>query len=80
MNSVGCRFCQGQLDEQLVTRVQEFQGQWVVIENLPALVCRQCGEQYYTPQAHDLVVALLRAQPEPSRTEVVKVYDATRAA
>lgn len=80
MNSVRCRFCQGQLDEQLVTRVQEHQGQWVVVENLPALVCRQCGEQYYTPRAHDLVVELLRAQPEPSRTEVVKVYDATRAA
>jgi YgiT-type zinc finger domain-containing protein len=80
MSDKFCMYCQGKLRDQLVTRVQEYDGHWIVIENLPALVCEQCGERYYTPDAHDLVVSLVRAQPEPARTEIVRVYDAARAA
>lgn len=80
MSDQRCMYCQGKLQPQHVTRVQEYQGRWVVVENLPALVCEQCGERFYTPEAHDLVVALLSGQAEPVRTETVAVYDAANAA
>ena len=51
-----------------------------MIENLPALVCRQCGERFYTPDMHDLVVALLQGQAEPARTDTIEVYNAARIA
>ena len=76
MNDHECLYCDGHLEAQLVTRLQSYQGRWVVIENVPALVCRQCGERFYTPQAHDLVVSLLTGHAAPTRTEVVQVYDA----
>ena len=72
-----CRICKGQLEERLVTRVQEFKGNWYIIENLPALVCRQCGETYYTPQAHDRVIDLITGGAEPVRMEQVAVLDAS---
>ena len=79
MSEQRCLYCQGQLEQQLVTRVQEYQGRWVVIENLPALVCRQCGARFYTPQAHDLVVELVSGSTRPTRTEIVDVFDAAQA-
>jgi len=72
-----CRMCKGQLEEQRVTRVQEYQGQWYIIENLPALVCRQCGDIYYTPQAHDRVIDLITSDATPVRVEHVSVLDAS---
>jgi hypothetical protein len=47
-----------------------------VIENALALVSRQCGEQFFTPDAHDLVVELITGKGKPAREETVPVYDA----
>ncbi|MBC7256025.1 MAG: YgiT-type zinc finger protein [Chloroflexi bacterium] len=75
-----CLYCQGPLVPRRVTRVQEVAGRWVVIENLPALVCAQCGAQFYTPEVHDWVLALTRGEAKPVRIEQVDVYDATQVA
>lgn len=74
-----CRICRGQLQERRVTRVQEYKGHWYIIENLPALVCNQCGETYYTPEAHDRVIDLITGEVEPVRMESVAVLDASKA-
>jgi YgiT-type zinc finger domain-containing protein len=71
-------YCQGYLELRRVNRLQQYQDRWVIIENLPALVCTQCGERYYTPQTHDFVVALLTGQTAPERTAVVDIYDAAQ--
>jgi YgiT-type zinc finger domain-containing protein len=67
-----------QLKARTVTRVQRYQEQWYVIENLPALVCEQCGETYFTPDAHDSVVELITSGTPPLRMEAVAVYDAAQ--
>jgi hypothetical protein len=51
----------------------------VLIENVPARVCSQCGEPFFTPAAHDLVVDLISGKSKPVRTETVAVYDAELA-
>jgi YgiT-type zinc finger domain-containing protein len=68
-------YCEGELESQLVTRLQHYQGHWVIIENVPTLVCQQCGERFYPPQAHDLVVSFITGHQPPVRTEIVQVYD-----
>lgn len=74
-----CLYCKGQLEEKLVSRMQEYRGRWFLIENLPALVCRQCGETFFTPQAHSLVLRLVQEGAEPVRVETLDVLDASRA-
>jgi YgiT-type zinc finger domain-containing protein len=71
-----CDHCGGHLEAQRVTRLQQYEGRWILIENVPALMCRQCGEQYFTPDAHDVVVDLITKGGEPARVESVAVYDA----
>jgi YgiT-type zinc finger domain-containing protein len=77
--NTACIFRKGQLEERLVTRVQEYEGPWCIIENPPALVCRQCGEMFYTPQAHDRVIDLITGGAEPVRMESVAVMDTSNA-
>ncbi|RMG84317.1 MAG: YgiT-type zinc finger protein [Chloroflexi bacterium] len=72
-----CRICHGELEERRVTRLQAYNGKWYIIENLPALVCRQCGEVYYTPEAHDRVIELITSDEPPARIEQVAVLDAS---
>lgn len=70
-----CLYCRGHLEEQLVTRLQEYEGHWFMIENLPAMVCRQCGETYFSPQAHDRVVDLITGDTKPVRVASVSAFD-----
>ncbi len=72
-----CVYCHGQLEERRVSRMQEYNGRWILIENLQALVCEDCGETYFTPEAHDQVVALITGKQPPSRIETVEVMDAS---
>lgn len=74
-----CLYCKGHLEAQLVTRFQEFEGCWYIIENLSALVCPQCSGTFYTPEAHDRVVELITGHADPVRVESVSVMDASKA-
>lgn len=40
-----CPFCKGDTCEQLIRYVQQYDSRVVVVENVPADVCSQCGEQ-----------------------------------
>ncbi len=72
-----CLYCKGQLEERRVSSVQEYHGQWYLIEHVPALVCKQCGETFYTPEAHSLGLRLVRESVEPVRVESLAVLDAS---
>lgn len=72
-----CLISQGHLNEHRITRLQQYQGRWFIIENMPAWACSQCGEVYYTPDAHDHVVDLLTSETSPVRFETGAVLDAT---
>ncbi len=73
-----CLYCKGQLEARLVTRVQDYNGHWYIIENLPAMVCTQCGEIFYTAESHDRVIDLITGGTEPVRLETVAVMDASK--
>ncbi len=45
-----CAFCKGDLEEKTVTYTTEYKGRVVVVENVPALVCKQCGETAFRPE------------------------------
>jgi YgiT-type zinc finger domain-containing protein len=76
MSGTDCYWCKGDLEETLVSRVQKYHDRWYLIENVPALVCSQCGETYYTPDAHDMILSLLQEQNDPVRVEPLNVLDA----
>ncbi|UOF90718.1 type II toxin-antitoxin system MqsA family antitoxin [Fodinisporobacter ferrooxydans] len=42
-----CYLCQGEIEQKLVTVEREWKGKKIIIENVPAEVCDQCGERYF---------------------------------
>jgi YgiT-type zinc finger domain-containing protein len=75
-----CALCQGRMTEQLVTYSQFINGQFVIVENVPALVCEQCGDRLYSPDVVERLQELIWSQAKPVRTVTVPVYDLERAA
>lgn len=74
-----CLYCKGTLEEKIVNRVQEYQGRWYLVENVPALVCQQCGETFFKPATHDLILRLVQSGNPPTRIEQLDVIDASKA-
>jgi YgiT-type zinc finger domain-containing protein len=67
-------------DERLVTYSQEVDGRFVVIENVPCRVCRQTGEQLFSPETVDRLQAIIRSRRNPIRVLETPVYEFSAAA
>lgn len=50
MTPKNCNFCKGDLQEDTTEFIGRIKDQVVIISNIPALVCTQCQEAYYTPK------------------------------
>ena len=75
-----CAFCKGNTEERLITYVQEYKGRVVIIENVPAEVCTQCGEKFIGPEVAEKIQRLVWEQPAPKRRADVPVYDLAEVA
>ena len=45
-----CIMCKGDIASTKHTYIQEFNNCIIIIKNVPALVCSQCGEVYYSDE------------------------------
>ena len=70
-----CNVCQGNLHQELVTYTQWYEGRLVIVENVPAWVCGQCGETYYDPDIVEQVQQRIWSNDEPVRVIEAVVYD-----
>jgi YgiT-type zinc finger domain-containing protein len=71
-----CYFCKGAVKPERVTHVHRWKGQVIILEDVPADVCQQCGEVYLAPnvlQAMDRIVELNQKE-KPKKQLVVPVY------
>ena len=44
-----CTFCGGEVEEKRIDYDYRRRGHLLVMRNVPAGVCRQCGEKYFRP-------------------------------
>ena len=55
-----CSLCGGELEEKEVEVIKKAGGKVVVIKEVPALVCQQCGERYFSIDTVEHVNELLK--------------------
>lgn len=72
---VQCWRCGGLMVEGVTRYVGSGRDATIVIENIPAGVCEQCGESGFSLAIAKVVERLLNDLPTPSRTDTVPVYD-----
>jgi YgiT-type zinc finger domain-containing protein len=62
-------------EDRQVTYTVETDGRIIVIEHVPARVCIQTGEQFFSPQTVERIHAIISGQAKPARTMQTPVYD-----
>ena len=77
-----CRSCLSKdtFEERKVAQPFKFNGQIVIFENVPALVCSQCGETLLSAETARRIDELGRGERPPSRLDQVPVYDLSEVA
>ncbi len=70
-----CSFCQGQVTERLIEHEYRWQGELVVFEQVPAGVCQQCGEVYFTVDTVKALEQTVLSKAKPKRTIQVPVFE-----
>jgi YgiT-type zinc finger domain-containing protein len=74
-----CGICKAETGERLVTHTEELNGTVVVIRHVPAQVCPECGNTWYTGKVAARLEAIT-AQAQAARTDVAVVTYAENAA
>ncbi len=58
-----------------VTYTLEFGGKFYIIEHVPARVCRETGEQFFSPETVERIQALIKGGKKPTRVIKTPVYE-----
>ena len=61
--------------ERRVSYTLEVQGKLVVVENVPARVCLETGEQFFSPETVEKLQQMAWGKLQPKRTIQTPVYD-----
>lgn len=69
-----CSFCDGDLEEQRVQYEYRWEGKLFVFEDVPARVCRQCGEKHFDARVVKAMEQAVLKQLEPKRILRVPVF------
>jgi YgiT-type zinc finger domain-containing protein len=63
------------LVERKVTYALEVNGKFFVIENVPARVCEETGEQFFSPETVERLQQIIREENQPKRVIETPVYE-----
>ena len=61
--------------EQKVNKVYEIDGSPVIVQNIPAMVCNNCGEKYFSGATHDKIMNLIYDNEIVTETVPAKSYE-----
>ena len=69
-----CYFCGGNIETRRVTAENWWGETLALVENVPALVCRNCGEYYFEAETCKKLDHLRATPPPALKTVQVPVY------
>lgn len=72
---MNCHFCQNKLKPKKVTYNINRQGYDVILREVPAFICQECGEVFFEEKSVDLIQSLIRDIDK--KTELVKQVTVT---
>jgi YgiT-type zinc finger domain-containing protein len=55
-----CHFCGGKVTAKRINVMRHWKDRYVLIENVPAHVCTQCGERYYDATVAEAMDQIMR--------------------
>lgn len=73
-----CYYCHGAVTEKIMDVDYRWKGQLYIIEQVPAGVCIQCGERYFTAEVEQSIDKVIQSK-EIKRLENIPVKEFTFA-
>ena len=61
--------------ETKVSYTLKYQGKFYIIENVPARVCQETGEEYFSPETVEHIQKCIKDHKTPDRTIETPVYN-----
>jgi YgiT-type zinc finger domain-containing protein len=71
--------CTGEYERTQVTHTVRHRGRIIVIDHVPAEVCRVCGDTLLEPETLQRIERLLADLPEPTETAPLYEYAASES-
>lgn len=68
-----CYFCKGKIVEKRVRVDFRWGDELVVIEDVPAEVCQQCGEKYFSSEVYKAMENLAKTKAKPVKHIAIDV-------
>ena len=68
-----CQFCGSTVNKKMVSLDLWKKEKLYVFKNVPAKVCEQCGEKYFSSKIYGIIDKLLKEKSKPDETMVVPV-------
>jgi len=70
-----CDLCGGKIKHELISYTLLFEGHWIIVENVPADVCQQCGEKLFAPETVEHLQKIIWSQRKPAKNIQTPVYE-----
>lgn len=64
--------------DQTVTYTLEIQGRFIIVEHVPARVCLQTGERFFSPETVERLQKIIWEDHRPSRVIETPVFEFSR--
>jgi len=61
--------------EQKVTYALEVDGEFIIVENVPARVCVETGERFYSPETVERLQRMFWGHAQPTRVIETPVFE-----
>lgn len=70
-----CDLCGGKVSHQSTSYTLLYEGHWIIVENVPADVCQQCGEKLFAPETVEHLQKIIWGHRKPAKKIETPVYE-----
>ncbi len=65
-----CKYCGSETEEEVVQAALRGARGWLILEDVPARVCRQCGEQFYDDRTAERIERITTDPAAKAKCEI----------
>lgn len=76
VNVFACAVCHAnESRDELVTEVFQIDGQYVLVDKIPATVCARCGEESFSRDTTEKIRLLVHGQAESTKSIAMPIFE-----
>lgn len=69
-----CYFCKGKIVKKKIEHLHRWGSRIILLQDVPAEVCEQCGEVYFSPEVLEMMDQITLRQATPKATLAVPIF------